>query len=170
MYRELEVLVEAGEQAVEDAYHDGRHDESEADPHRGRRQRIGRALEDEHLHQVAALGADRPCHAHLRTSGRRPHDEYQEYEQYPYRDREQAEEYEERGDEAASLVRLVQAPALDFDDVELGQVLEQGRRLQNDLFELLFGFDGVEQYLDDVAVAQGVDQVFGPLLGLQAFA
>ena len=65
---------------------------------------VGRALEGEHLDEVAAPGSDRARDAELPAALRGEHDEDQEDEQDPRRDRERPERREERHERLARLL------------------------------------------------------------------
>ena len=69
---QLEVFLSAaGKDAVGDGDYRNAGDQAQAHPDRASHDGIGRALENKHLHQVAALGPNGPGHSHLRPAGGR---------------------------------------------------------------------------------------------------
>ena len=78
-------------------------------------------------------GSHGPRHTQLGTPGRRQHYEYQEDKQYPDHNGEQAEQYEETGNDTPHLFGRVQQAALDVYYDELGQRNDQGVYLANQL-------------------------------------
>ena len=63
-------------------------DHAQCHAHGGGCQVVGRALENEHLHQAAALGANCARHAHLRLALGSQHHEDQEDQNQPSGDAE----------------------------------------------------------------------------------
>jgi hypothetical protein len=78
---------------------------------------VRRPFEEEHLDQVAALGADRPGGAHLTPPLGREHDEDEKDQQDACRDRERAERREQGQIGGALGVGQLQAVALDLVDL-----------------------------------------------------
>ncbi len=96
----------------EKEHHAVRDSDAEQRADRRRREVVRRALEDEHLDQVSALGPDRACDAELRAALGGEHDEDQEDEEDARRDREGAEHREEGHEDVALLVGGLEAVML----------------------------------------------------------
>ena len=94
------------------------------DADRGGHQVVGGAFEDEHLHQVAALGTHGTRHAHFGLALGSQHDEDQENQHQPGGDAEQAGNDEDGGEGAGTLLADIQGVALDVVDAQLGLIGE----------------------------------------------
>ena len=113
---EVEVVAEAEPEEADDQRQRRGHAERRAD--RAGDQVVGHALGDEGLDEVAALGADRAGHAHLRLSLGREHHEDHEDQHDAGGDREQTEDQEEGREEVAGLLGFLHVVLLHRLDVD----------------------------------------------------
>ena len=97
----------AAEGLRHDEHHSEGEDRTEQRPDRGREKVVGGTLEREHLDEVATASADRTCDAELTAPLGREHDEDEEDQQDPGRDREHAEGGEEGCERGPHLVGRV---------------------------------------------------------------